>query len=159
MSSIFGDTYRGVPNPLVAHTHPYPTRFHGPKYGLVQASPVYQPASWAVPPFNGLGACCDSCAKGGPCAGGSSLQGPFQSLGACAPCAAAAALAGDSAPLLCASTGHMATDAILGAVVGGVLARPDDRVAWAAGGAAVGALAGIVGIVAAAGAALFVGRR
>lgn len=54
--SIFGDTVHGVPNPLVPHRHPYPTRYHGtilrePRFGL-----PYVERPYAVPPFAGVGA-------------------------------------------------------------------------------------------------------
>lgn len=60
--SIFGDTYHGVPNPLIPHTHPYPTRFHGPVYGVPRFDLPYQQQSWNAP--SGLvspGAGCMSC--------------------------------------------------------------------------------------------------
>lgn len=47
--SIFGDTYNGVPSPLVAHVHPYPTRFHGPVYGTPKFGRTYREQSWQVP--------------------------------------------------------------------------------------------------------------
>lgn len=51
--SIFGDTYRGVPNPLVPHLHPYPTRYHGPIYDVPQATFPYRERPYAVAPFAG----------------------------------------------------------------------------------------------------------
>jgi hypothetical protein len=49
MQSIFGETYQGVPNPVVPVTHPYPTRYHGPMYNVVRGGGIYQPAVWYVP--------------------------------------------------------------------------------------------------------------
>lgn len=53
--SIFGDTYHGVPNPLVAHCHPYPTRFHGPIYSYPWFDMPYQAQTWvgAYGPLDG----------------------------------------------------------------------------------------------------------
>lgn len=55
--SIFGDTYRGVPNPMVPHVHPYPTRFHGPIYTVPgTAKPTYYATPYAKAPYMGFGA-------------------------------------------------------------------------------------------------------
>lgn len=55
--SIFGDTYAGVPNPLVAHHHPWPTRFHGPIYTVPGvANPSYRERDYAKAPYMGVGA-------------------------------------------------------------------------------------------------------
>lgn len=54
--SIFGDTYNGVPNPMVPHVHPWPTRYHGPIFtnpGV--AKPTYRERDYAKPPFMGMG--------------------------------------------------------------------------------------------------------
>lgn len=53
---IFGDVSEGVPNPLVPHVHPYPTRYHGPIFNQPQASLPYLVNPYAVPPFSGMGA-------------------------------------------------------------------------------------------------------
>lgn len=47
--SIFTDTYQGVPNPQIPHLHPYPTRFHGPVYGVPRFGLPYRPSPWQVP--------------------------------------------------------------------------------------------------------------
>lgn len=58
--SIFGDTYGGVPNPMVPHRHPWPTRYHGPVYtvpGVAKTS--YRQRPYARAPYlgvDGLGA-------------------------------------------------------------------------------------------------------
>lgn len=44
--SIFGDTYHGVPNPLIPHYHPWPTRFHGPNFNYVQGSLPWRSRPW-----------------------------------------------------------------------------------------------------------------
>jgi hypothetical protein len=58
--SIFGDTYGGVPNPMVPHRHPWPTRYHGPIYTVPGvAKPSYRMRPYARAPYmgtNGLGA-------------------------------------------------------------------------------------------------------
>lgn len=53
--SIYGNTYNGVPNPMVPHVHPYPTRFHGAKFDYPQPGFRYMPAPYASNPFAGLG--------------------------------------------------------------------------------------------------------
>jgi hypothetical protein len=58
--SIFGDTYGGVPNPMVPHRHPWPTRYHGPIYTVPGvAKPAYRQRPYARAPYvgvDGLGA-------------------------------------------------------------------------------------------------------
>lgn len=54
-ASIFGDTYNGVPNPLVPVAHGYPTRFHGPIFVWPQPGYEYAPATYAKAPFLGFG--------------------------------------------------------------------------------------------------------
>ena len=55
--SIFGDTYGGVPNPLTAHQHPWPTRFHGPNFTVPgTANPTYRERDYAKAPYMGVGA-------------------------------------------------------------------------------------------------------
>lgn len=57
MDSIFGDTYNGVPNPLVPHVHPYPTRYHGPIFTVPgSAHTTYRERPYAKQPYLGLGA-------------------------------------------------------------------------------------------------------
>lgn len=54
--SIFGDTYGGVPNPLVPHVHPWPTRYHGPNYTTPGVNQItYRQRPYAKQPFVGLG--------------------------------------------------------------------------------------------------------
>jgi len=48
MSSIFGDVSNGVPNPVVAHAHPYPTRYHGMNLIQPQATFSYREAPYVV---------------------------------------------------------------------------------------------------------------
>jgi hypothetical protein len=54
--SIFGDTIDGVPNPLIPHVHPYPTRYHGPIFNQPQAMQPYRERPYGVAPFTGVGA-------------------------------------------------------------------------------------------------------
>jgi hypothetical protein len=55
--SIFGDTYGGVPNPMVPHRHPWPTRYHGPIYTVPGvAKPTYRQRPYARASFVGMGA-------------------------------------------------------------------------------------------------------
>lgn len=55
--SIFGDTYHGVPNPMVPHLHPWPTRYHGPNYTIPGvAKPTYDQEPYAKEPYVGYGA-------------------------------------------------------------------------------------------------------
>lgn len=52
-NSIFGNTYNGVPNPMVPHRHPYPTRYHGPVFNYPVPSYGYEIAPYARSPFAG----------------------------------------------------------------------------------------------------------
>jgi len=52
---IFGDTSEGVPNPLVPHVHPYPTRYHGPIWTQPQAMKPFLPTPYARAPYAGTG--------------------------------------------------------------------------------------------------------
>lgn len=54
--SIFGDTVDGVPNPLIGHVHPYPTRFHGPIFNQPQFGQPYRQRPYGVAPYAGIGA-------------------------------------------------------------------------------------------------------
>ena len=49
--SIFGDTHEGVVSPLVPHTHPWPTRFHGPNYLIPRFGMPYRQMPWTSPPL------------------------------------------------------------------------------------------------------------
>jgi len=53
--SIYGDTYDGVPNPMVPHVHPYPTRYHGAKFEYPQPGFRYARSPYARSPFDGFG--------------------------------------------------------------------------------------------------------
>jgi hypothetical protein len=52
---IFGDTSEGVPNPLVPHVHPYPTRYHGPIFNQPQFTRPFVQNPYATAPYAGLG--------------------------------------------------------------------------------------------------------
>jgi len=52
-NSIFGNTYNGVPNPMVPHKHPYPTRYHGPVFNYPTPSYGYDISPYARSPFAG----------------------------------------------------------------------------------------------------------
>lgn len=130
--SIFGDTYHGVPNPLVPHVHPYPTRYHGPIWTMPQATFPYVERPYARVPFSGadvVDACCDPCAQGGPCT-------------------AAGLGEGDRPPLLSSVTGSTIGDALVGAAVGYMVAsKPSERLQWTAVGGVSTALLGTLGLV------------
>lgn len=54
--SIFGRTQAGVPNPNVPHTHPWPTRYHGPNWTSPDtANRTYVQRPYARPGYMGLG--------------------------------------------------------------------------------------------------------
>ncbi len=63
-STIFGNTYNGVPNPVVPHMHEYPTRFHGPVWRTPDVSKIsYRPSPYMVnfrAPVAGMGAMASS---------------------------------------------------------------------------------------------------
>lgn len=40
--SIFGNTYDGVPNPMIPFQHAYPTRYHGQILAMPQSIPEYR---------------------------------------------------------------------------------------------------------------------
>ncbi len=52
--SIYGDTYGGVPNPMVPVQHGYPTRFHGPIFTVPQAGHTYAHSTYTLAPFLGV---------------------------------------------------------------------------------------------------------
>lgn len=56
LDSIYGDTHRGVPNPMVPHRHPYPTRYHGAVLDYPQPAHDYVRSPYAKAPYDGLGA-------------------------------------------------------------------------------------------------------
>lgn len=126
--SIFGDTYHGVPNPVVPHKHPYPTRYHGPMWRQPQATFSYRQRPLAVAPFAGLGGC--------PCAG----PGPCECPGL--------GVDGEPVPLFQSISGNRWLDAAIGALVGFVGAPTvGDRPRFAAAGAVASGLFGTVGLV------------
>jgi len=66
-------------------------------------------------------------------------------------------LGGDGPALFASVTGNALLDGVLGGALGWFMSpNPNDRVVWAAGGAAAAALAGTLGIVASVGAAIYV---
>lgn len=52
---IFGDTSNGVPNPLVPHVHPYPTRYHGPIFNQPMFTRPFVQNPYATAPYAGVG--------------------------------------------------------------------------------------------------------
>lgn len=52
--SVFGDTYHGVPNPMVPHLHPWPTRYFGPNFTMPQATMPFVARPWGRVPFFGV---------------------------------------------------------------------------------------------------------
>lgn len=57
--SIFGRVSAGVANPLVPHTHPWPTRYHGSTFVQPQTSGgTYREQTYAHAPYMGLGCGC-----------------------------------------------------------------------------------------------------
>jgi len=52
--SIFGDTWGGVPNPLVPVRHGYPTRYHGPIFNVPQPAHRYIERPYQKVPFWGV---------------------------------------------------------------------------------------------------------
>jgi hypothetical protein len=168
--SIFGPTYEGVPNPDIPHTHPYPTRYHGYVDSVPRFFLPYRKASYEAPwerawkkPEDARAAAESATAW---------LQFPeepdpwppqpgISGMGGCE-CSRALGVSPDGLgePLLCASTGSTLVDALLGGAIG-YIAAPDKKHApiWAAAGAGGAALAGTLGLVAVAGAALYVRSR
>ncbi len=74
--TIFGDTYEGVANPIVAVERGWPTRLHGPNFTYVQQSYRYRRRPFQKAPFLGLGADAGAncstdaeCAQGTVCCG------------------------------------------------------------------------------------------
>ena len=54
--SIFGDTYKGVPNPQIPFQHPYPTRYHGPIFTTPRFGTPFISNPYGRAPYAGLGA-------------------------------------------------------------------------------------------------------
>lgn len=133
--SIFGDTYHGVPSPTIPHEHPYPTRFHGPIYSYPRFFKPYRKSSWAVPTgYIGVAS---------PGTKPASVSGLGEGLGDVS---------------LCSSlTGYALIDAVLGGVAGYFAADKDsERLMWAVGGAAATTFTKTLGLLAIAGAAVYV---
>jgi len=55
-NDIFGDVSEGVPNPLIPHVHPYPTRYHGPIWNQPMFTKPFVQTQYASAPYAGLGA-------------------------------------------------------------------------------------------------------
>jgi len=131
--SIFGDTYNGVPSPVIPHTHPYPTRFHGPIYTTPRFMHPYREQAWQSP---------------------GDYVGPV-------PATAGFGAAGSSGPAFFGSaTGSTILDTLIGAGLGYLVApRKDDRILWAAAAGTAALLAGTLGLVGTVGAAFYVRRE
>ena len=126
--SIFGDTWQGVPSPIVLHEHPYPTRFHGPIWNYPYASLPYRENPYAQPPYAGL----DGCLSCSPASGYAEAGGGLGQVNQASTVASAVGIVVDGA---------------VGAL-GGYLVAPksSDATAWAIGGAAATILFGIFGL-------------
>lgn len=123
--TIFGDTYDGVPNPMVPHRHPYPTRYHGTNFRQPEAVFSYRDRPyWLAHDPNVI--------RRPPSMAGS--VGP-DGLGAVP-------------PLLASPTGYRVIDVGIGAVLGWLMApSKSGRPIWAAGAAAATLLTGTLGII------------
>lgn len=135
--SIFTDTYHGVPSPTIPHTHPYPTRFHGPIYTTPRFGLPYREGSWQAP-----------------------IQSPLlvpHPTTSCATCQPGAASGFGATPALMGSaTGNNILDAVIGAAIGYVVAnKQSERALWAGGGAAAALLAGTLGLLGVVGAGIY----
>jgi len=140
--SIFGNTMMGVPNQYVTHYHPWPTRYHGPRWMNIEAGGQYREAPYSVgnrtlKSLGGVGCCGCSEAQSG--------------VGAYSPAESSLA------------------DAIFGAIAGGVVAyhapKSDrgalaDVLLWALAGAIGGSMLGTMGVgLACAGASISAGAQ
>jgi len=138
-SSIFGNTDQGVPSPYTTHYHPYPTRYHGPRWQNIRAGGQYREAPYSVGQrtLQGIGAS----PSGKSCPGGvyakCGKQECMSGMGAYSPADSSMA------------------DAIFGAIAGGVVAyhAPKsgrgaiaDVLMWAIAGGLGGALLGTIGV-------------
>jgi hypothetical protein len=47
--TVFGETYRGVPNPNIPFKHAYPTRYHGPIYDYPVFNHTYRRQDYMAP--------------------------------------------------------------------------------------------------------------
>lgn len=125
--SIFGDTYGGVPNPMVPHRHPWPTRYHGPIYTVPGvAKPTYSQRPYAKAPYMGMG-------------------DPWFEKSAMG-----------ELPRVEDVVGGGLLDAAAGAGVGYVVSPTDDaRLVWMIGGAVAGYALGLLGLAGTAGFGLY----
>lgn len=128
-TSIFGDTYDGVPSPTIPHTHPYPTRFHGPIYTTPRFMMPYREQSWQSPgdyvgPVAGLGSDSSRPALFGSATGNVLFD-----------------------TLLGAALGYT------------MARKQDEQLLWAGAGGVAGLLAGTLGLVGIVGAAIYVRRQ
>jgi len=129
--SIFSDTIHGVPSPTIPHTHPYPTRFHGPIYTTPRFMLPYREQSWQTPSDYIFP---------------STFVGPMHGLG-------------EAPALFGTASGSVLLDTLLGAGLGYAVAKNDsERLLWAGAGAAAGLLAGTLGLLGVVGAAIYVRR-
>jgi hypothetical protein len=138
--SIFGPTYEGVPNPVIPHVHPYPTRYHGPIWQYPNAGLPYVTTPYARAPYAGFG----------------SPDG----LGGCACKGLAGSPDGLGDPMLCATTGSSLMDAAVGAAIGVIAApRAGDQALWALIGAGAAWLGGAVGMIGVGAAGLYLRNK
>lgn len=130
-TSIFGDTYAGVPNPMVPHVNGYPTRFHGPMYDV----PGVAKLPYVARPY---------------------IQQPMPTgvagLGQAIPMAFDAGTGSQSQTELCSS---MVLRGSVGALIGAAVAPEGREGKWGAIGFVMGSTLGEVGIVGIALAALW----
>lgn len=121
VASIFGDTYKGVTNPIVPHWHPYPTRYHGPLFTLPQATFSYASRPRDVPVQNR-----------------SVMSSSFRGMGA-------------TPLLFSSPSGNSIVDAAIGGVIGYLVAPQSDKMTVAGVGVVAGLVAGTAGLIGAAG--------
>jgi hypothetical protein len=141
-SSIFGNTYQGVPNPLVPHRHPYPTRYHGPIWVQPEAIFSYRPRPyWIAHDPNVV----------------RRMPGPSPNIRMYDMSGTEPDGLGDAPPLLASPTGHRLIDVLIGGGLGWILGpKKDTKPLWAAGGAVAALLTGTLGIIGTAAAGAYV---
>lgn len=132
-NTIFGDTRNGVPSPTIPHVHPWPTRYHGPVNTVPVFGRPYRSQPYQDEKQSGMHPAFVRASQ----AEQRALRDRWLGLSG-----------GLGEPILCASTGNTFLDAGVGAVVG-YLATPKGHEAayWTVGGAAAGALGGLIGYV------------
>ena len=127
-STIFGNTYNGVPNPVVPHVHEYPTRFHGSVWKTPDASRfTYKKSPYMVNlrrGVSGMGAADFVSSLTGSPTGGSSVLDFL----------------------------------VGGLVGYAVAPDEKSRIMWGIAGGALTAVLGVIGMVGTAGAAIYVKR-